>query len=73
VGVQLAFWRRGDDGAHLVYRQLIERHGPSAADPSFRLEGAGPVLRDRPSQLLEPMPTARDTRAPRGGLPTHPE
>ena len=24
VGVQLAFWRRGDDSAHAAYRQLIQ-------------------------------------------------
>lgn len=29
VGVQLAFWRRGDEAAHAAYRELIERSGRS--------------------------------------------
>lgn len=27
VGVQLAFWRRGDGSAHSAYRHLIDHHG----------------------------------------------
>lgn len=29
VGVQLAFWRRGDEAAHAAYRELIEHRGRS--------------------------------------------
>lgn len=30
VGVQLAFWRRGDGSAHAAYRRLIDHHGRCA-------------------------------------------
>lgn len=33
AGIQLAYWRRGDDRAHAAYRQLIDRHTAGTACP----------------------------------------
>ena len=38
VGIQLAFWRRGDDHAHAAYRRIINRHGHSAVCTPLPLE-----------------------------------
>lgn len=38
VGVQLAFWRRGDGSAHAAYRRLMDRHGGSTIRPRYPLE-----------------------------------